>query len=84
MVAKNVCCIACGKSSLSKNEIGITKKLLGMKSKNFYCLECLANLLEVEPQEIFFTSGGTESDNRAIKSSVLEFLPEHNHFRRRA
>ena len=76
MVAKNVCCIACGKSSLSKNEIGITKKLLGMKSKNFYCLECLANLLEVEPQEIFFTSGGTESDNRAIKSSVLEFLSE--------
>ena len=52
MAAKNVCCIACGKSSLSKNEIGITKKLLGMKTKNFYCLECLANLLEVEPQDI--------------------------------
>ncbi|MBR1645656.1 MAG: hypothetical protein IJ685_02645 [Selenomonadaceae bacterium] len=44
--------MACGKSSLSKNEIGINKKLLGMKSKNFYCLECLANLLEVEPQDI--------------------------------
>lgn len=52
MATKNFKCIACGKSSLSKNEIGINKKLLGMKSKNFYCLECLANLLEVEPQDI--------------------------------
>ena len=52
MVKKNFCCIACGKSNLSKNEIGITKKLLGTKSKNFYCLDCLANFLEVEPQDI--------------------------------
>lgn len=52
MVKKNIDCIACGKSSLSKNEIGINKKLLGMDSKNFYCIECLANLLEVTPQDI--------------------------------
>ena len=44
--------IACGKRPLTKNEIGINKKLLVMKSKNFYCLECLANFLEVEPQDI--------------------------------
>lgn len=45
-------CVACGKKSLSKNEVGINKKLLGMKSENFYCLECLADFLEVEPQDI--------------------------------
>ena len=52
MAKKNFDCIACGKSALSKNEIGINKKLLGMKTQNFYCLECLANFLEVEPQDI--------------------------------
>lgn len=52
MAKKKIDCHACGKPSLTKNEIGINKKLLGMKSKNFYCLECLANLLEVEPQDI--------------------------------
>ncbi|MBR2520314.1 MAG: hypothetical protein IKE46_11110 [Selenomonadaceae bacterium] len=52
MAKKNFNCIACGKLSLSKNEIGINKKLLGMKTQNFYCLECLANFLEVEPQDI--------------------------------
>ena len=52
MAKKNFKCIVCEKSPLSKNEIGITKKLLGKQSKSFYCLECLANFLEVEPQDI--------------------------------
>lgn len=52
MATRIIKCVACGKTSLSKNEVGITKKLLGMKSKEFYCLECLANFLEVEPQDI--------------------------------
>ncbi len=52
MAKKNFSCIACGKRPLTKNEISINKKLLGMKSKNFYCIECLANFLEVEPQDI--------------------------------
>ena len=41
-------CYACGKKNLSKNEIGLTKKLLDMDSKQFYCLECLAEYLEVD------------------------------------
>ena len=45
-------CVACGKKPLSKNEVGINKKLLGAKSKSFYCLECLADFLEVAPQDI--------------------------------
>ena len=52
MAKKIFKCIACGKIPLIKNEVGINKKLLGMKSKNFYCLNCLANFLEVEPQDI--------------------------------
>lgn len=52
MTKKNFECVSCGKNSLTKNEIGITKKLLGVKSKNFYCIDCLANFLEVEPQDI--------------------------------
>lgn len=52
MAKKIFACIVCGKRPLTKNEVGITKKLLGMKSKDFYCVECLANFLEVHPQDV--------------------------------
>ena len=38
--------------------------------------ELIAACINAESQEIFFTSGGTESDNWAIKSSVLANLNE--------
>ena len=44
-------CISCEKYPLTKNEVGINKKLLNA-DKNFYCLGCLANYLEVEVQDI--------------------------------
>ncbi len=45
-------CISCGKKPLEKNEIGINQKLLGSDVEQFYCLDCLADYLEVEPQDI--------------------------------
>ena len=52
MAKKIFNCIVCGKRPLTKNEIGITKKILGIKSKNFFCVDCLANFLDVELQDI--------------------------------
>ena len=49
---KNVSCISCGKKTLTRNEIGINKKLLGEDVRQFYCLDCLAEYLEVTPQDI--------------------------------
>ena len=42
-------CYVCEKN-LSKNEIGLTKKLLTKKAKRFYCLDCLAEYLEVDTE----------------------------------
>jgi len=43
-------CYVCGKENLSKNEIGLTKKLLDKNAKRFYCLDCLAEYLEVDTE----------------------------------
>lgn len=45
-------CYVCGKTPLSKDEIGITKKLIDKKTVNFYCLPCLAEYFEVEEEEL--------------------------------
>lgn len=45
-------CIACGKESLTKDEIGINKKLLGEQEDSFYCIDCLADYLEVDTQDL--------------------------------
>lgn len=49
---KNIACVSCGKKTLTRNEIGINKKLLGENVRQFYCLDCLAEYLEVTPQDI--------------------------------
>lgn len=45
-------CYVCGKTPLTKNEIGLTKKLLDKKGQSFYCLSCLAEYLEVTEDEL--------------------------------
>ena len=45
-------CYVCGKTPLSRDEIGSTKKLIDKSSKTFYCLDCLADYLEVTTEEL--------------------------------
>ena len=49
---KVVHCHSCGKSNLDKDTVGINKKLLGTNIIAFYCMECLAALLDVDVQDI--------------------------------
>lgn len=49
---KQQSCASCGKRTLSKNEIGITKKLIGVQTKVYYCKECLADYLGVTIDDI--------------------------------
>lgn len=41
--------------------------------------EALADNLNVEPGDLFFTSGGTESDNLALKGSMASLKGKKNH-----
>jgi len=45
-------CYVCGKSPLSKDEVGLVKKLIDKKSSKFYCLSCLAEYFEVTEEEL--------------------------------
>lgn len=50
-MSKDKRCYVCGKI-LSKNEIGLSKKLIGKSTEKFYCLDCLAEELEVTTDEL--------------------------------
>lgn len=41
-------CYLCGKEHLTKNEIALTKKLIDRDTRVFYCINCLAEYLEVD------------------------------------
>ena len=45
-------CYVCGKIPLSKDEVGLTKKLIDKKTTSFYCITCLAEYLEVTEDEL--------------------------------
>ncbi|MBE6424423.1 MAG: hypothetical protein IJD43_08615 [Thermoguttaceae bacterium] len=45
-------CRVCAKTPLTKNELGLTKKLIDTKASEFFCLDCLADYLEVTPEEL--------------------------------
>ena len=44
-------CAQCGKA-LTRDEEGLSRKLINRGTKVFYCLDCLAEYLEVTPQDI--------------------------------
>lgn len=52
MLNKMTDCYICGKKDLSKNEIGLAKKLIGKNTDKFYCISCLAEQLEVTQEEL--------------------------------
>lgn len=45
-------CRVCFKAPLTKDEIGINKKMLGKDMKTFFCMECLAEYLECSVEEL--------------------------------
>lgn len=49
---KNKICISCGKENITRDDIGINRKLLGEEVEAFYCLDCLAEYLDVGTQDI--------------------------------
>ena len=50
METKN--CYVCGRETLSRNEIGLNKKLLGRNIARFFCINCLASNLEITSEEL--------------------------------
>lgn len=42
-----VLCAECG-AKLTRDEIAVSQKLLGVKTDAFYCLECFARLYDVD------------------------------------
>ncbi len=51
-MGKRIDCFVCGKQNLSKNEIGLNKKLLGRNIEKFHCIQCLSEYLGVTMEEL--------------------------------
>lgn len=49
---KKIECVACGTQNLNKNTVGINKKLLGTDIDKYYCMDCLADYLDVTVEEL--------------------------------
>lgn len=45
-------CSICGITPISKNEIGVCKKLLGEKTESFFCLSCFAEYLDTTVDDL--------------------------------
>ncbi len=49
---EGVDCFACGKKKLSKDEIGLNKKMIGREIKKFYCLACFAEYFDITTEAL--------------------------------
>lgn len=49
---KSVDCFACGKKQLSRDELGLNRKIIGREIKQYYCLECFAEYFDVTTEEL--------------------------------
>ena len=52
MRTQNIGCYVCSKAPLTRDEIGLTKKLIDRNTREFYCIDCLAEYLEVTTEEL--------------------------------
>lgn len=52
MATEHHICYVCGKDPLTKDEIGVCKKLIDKKTTKFYCIPCLAEQFEVTEEEL--------------------------------
>ena len=46
MMKKKYSCTSCGKRDLDKNTVWINKKLLGLETQSYFCMDCLAAYLD--------------------------------------
>ncbi|MEY8356735.1 hypothetical protein AALB39_25760 [Lachnospiraceae bacterium 54-53] len=46
-------CISCGQDNLPRNTVGINKKLLGEHIESYYCMDCLAEYLDVTVEDLY-------------------------------
>lgn len=51
-MAKSINCFICGKENLTRNEIGLNKKLFGRYVEKFHCIDCLAEHIEVSTEDL--------------------------------
>jgi transcription elongation factor Elf1 len=49
---KQVNCVYCGKEKLSKNDIGLNKKLIHQQIERMRCLTCMAEYFETTEEEL--------------------------------
>lgn len=49
---KTKSCLNCGHTPLCKNEVGVSKKLLGGKIEHFFCLACLADYIDTTVEDL--------------------------------
>jgi len=51
MRMKQKICLECG-TKLIKDEVALSKKMLGRQIVSFYCVKCLATELDCEPEDL--------------------------------
>jgi uncharacterized protein YlaI len=49
---KNHNCYICNKEKLTKDEIGLNKKLINKEIQKFQCMDCLANYLNISIEDL--------------------------------
>jgi len=51
-MSKEVVCFICGKKKLTRNEVGLNKKLIDQNIEKIHCLDCLAEYLEISVEDL--------------------------------